>query len=123
TNSIRGGQNRAVLDRIAEHGTIYDAWSDEDWVVDGAAVRVSLICFGAGANTFGYRLNGDEVRHIHSDLSAGAEDLSTASKLSHNRKKAFIGVNKTGAFDVPGETARAWLCLPRNPNGGAIRTY
>ena len=119
TNSIRGGQNRAVLDRIAEHGTIYDAWSDEDWVVDGAAVRVSLICFEAGANTFGYRLNGDKVRHIHSDLSAGAEDLSTASKLSRNRKKAFIGVNKTGAFDVPGETARAWLRLPRNPNGGS----
>ncbi len=45
TNSIRGGRNRAVLDRIVEHGAIYDAWSDEPWVVDGAAVRVSLVCF------------------------------------------------------------------------------
>ncbi len=45
TNSIRGGNNRAVLDRIVEHGAIFDAWSDEPWVIDGAAVRVSLICF------------------------------------------------------------------------------
>ena len=116
TNSIRGGQNRMVLDRIAEHATIYEAWSDEPWVVDGAAVRVSVICFGAGANAFVYRLNGREVTHIHSDLSTGARDLSTAVKLSRNRKKAFIGVNKTGAFDVPGKIARTWLRLPRNPN-------
>ena len=45
TNSIRGGANRAVLDRIAENGAIFDAWSDEPWVNDGANVRVSLICF------------------------------------------------------------------------------
>ena len=34
-----------MLDRIVERGAIFDAWSDEPWVVDGAAVRVSLICF------------------------------------------------------------------------------
>ena len=44
TNSIRGGRNRTVLDQIVEHSAIYDAWSDEPWVVDGAAVRVSLVC-------------------------------------------------------------------------------
>ena len=27
---------------------IFDAWSDEPWVIDGAAVRVSLVCFSAG---------------------------------------------------------------------------
>ena len=47
TNSIRGGANRRVLDRIGEESRIFGAWSDEPWVVDGAAVRVSLICFGA----------------------------------------------------------------------------
>ncbi len=41
TNSIRGGRNHPVLDRIVEHGVIFDAWSDEPWVIDGAAVRVS----------------------------------------------------------------------------------
>ena len=49
TNSIRGGKNRAVLDRIAKNSTIVDAWSDEPWIVDGAAVRVSLLCFAKEA--------------------------------------------------------------------------
>jgi hypothetical protein len=52
TNSIRGGANRKVLDVIAESLAIFNAWSDEPWVNEGAAVRVSLICFGAtGTNT------------------------------------------------------------------------
>lgn len=42
TNSIRGTRNRSVLERIVDKGTIFDAWSDEPWVVDGANVRVSL---------------------------------------------------------------------------------
>jgi type II restriction/modification system DNA methylase subunit YeeA len=45
TNSIRGESNRAVLDSITRSGSITDAWSDEPWVLDGASVRVSLICF------------------------------------------------------------------------------
>ncbi len=52
TNSIRGGANRKVLERIRDSGRIFNAWSDEPWVNDGAAVRVSLVCFGGegGAN-------------------------------------------------------------------------
>ncbi len=45
TNSIRGGANRKVLERLMADATIFEAWSDEPWIVDGAAVRVSLICF------------------------------------------------------------------------------
>jgi type II restriction/modification system DNA methylase subunit YeeA len=40
TNSIRGGANRRVLDRIVELGRIFESWSDEEWVNDGAAVGV-----------------------------------------------------------------------------------
>jgi type II restriction/modification system DNA methylase subunit YeeA len=46
TNSIRGGANRVVLDRIVKTARIFDAWSDEPWVNLGAAVRVSLVGFG-----------------------------------------------------------------------------
>ncbi len=46
TNSIRGGQNRKVLDRIRETGAIFNAWSDLEWINEGAAVRVSLVSFG-----------------------------------------------------------------------------
>lgn len=48
TNSIRGGANREVVDRIGADTRLFDAWSDEPWVVEGAAVRVSLLCFGKG---------------------------------------------------------------------------
>ena len=46
TNSIRGGANRMVLDNICKAMPIFEAWSDEDWFDNGAAVRVSLVCFG-----------------------------------------------------------------------------
>jgi hypothetical protein len=47
TNSIRGGANRKVLERIVASSRIFEAWSDEPWVNEGAAVRVSLLCFGS----------------------------------------------------------------------------
>jgi len=72
TNSIRGGANRKVLDRIVASTRIFEAWSDEPWVNDGAAVRVSLIGFGLkhpeGQEN---RLDGKDVTCIHADLTAG----------------------------------------------------
>lgn len=59
TNSIRGGASRTVLDNIVRDARIFDAWSDEAWVNEGAAVRVSLVCFGNGE---GVQLNGHAVR-------------------------------------------------------------
>ena len=117
TNSIRGGRNRAVLDRIAERGTIFDAWSDEPWVIDGAAVRVSLVCFGSRDTKSPIRLNGASVSRINADLTAGTADLTKARKMARNAGCAFMGDVKGGAFDVPGELAREWLRLPANPNG------
>ena len=117
TNSIRGGRNRAVLDRIIEHGTIYDAWSDEPWVVDGAAVRVSLVCFDGNDNRLGPILDGKTVSSINADLTAGAADLTKAVQLPQNKKVAFMGDTKNGPFNIPGDLARFWLCLPANPNG------
>ena len=45
TNSIRGGANRRALQGAIRDCPIFEAWSDEPWVVEGAAVRVSLVCF------------------------------------------------------------------------------
>ncbi|MYE29894.1 MAG: class I SAM-dependent DNA methyltransferase [Gammaproteobacteria bacterium] len=117
TNSIRGGKNRVVLDRIVGESMIYDAWANEPWVVDGAAVRVSLVCFGARAAGSPVRLDGEDVLRINADLTAATADLTAAVKLAANRGAAFIGDQKTGAFDVSGELARKWLRLPANPNG------
>ncbi|WP_197023003.1 class I SAM-dependent DNA methyltransferase [Xanthobacter sp. 91] len=115
TNSIRGGTNRKVLDQIAADSRIFEAWSDEPWVVDGAAVRVSLVCFGSGENVC--HLDGEPVARINADLTAGAVDLTKARRLRENLGVAFMGDTKGGAFDIPGELARAWLQMPLNPNG------
>ncbi len=116
TQAIRRGANRTVLDRIAEVATIYDAWADEPWVVDGAAVRVSLICFGIDVGT-ALHLNGQPVSAIHSDLSGGGIDLTNVTQLSENAGVCFQGPVKVGAFDIPGAQAREWLLMPLNPNG------
>ena len=117
TNSIRGGTNRSVLDRILEDSTIYDAWADEPWVVAGAAVRVSLVCFVSRDSRLPVRLNGTAADQINADLTAGDSDLTKTRPLAYNAGVAFMGDIKRGAFDVPGDLAREWLRLPANPNG------
>ena len=117
TNSIRGGANRAVLDRIVDRAAIFDAWSDEPWVVDGAAVRVSLVCFAPeGATTVRF-LDARETSQIGSDLAAGRGGFVQAVPLARNRNVSFRGTTKNGPFDISGELAREWLRLPANPNG------
>ena len=113
TNSIRGGANRKVLDRISESSRIFEAWGDEHWVNDGAAVRVSLIAFGN--STQSPVLDGQAVAKISSDLLA-SQGSSEVLKLPGNGGASFIGTQKNGPFDIDGKTARAWLRLP-NPNG------
>ena len=116
TANIRGGYSRPVLDRIKELQTIVEAWSNEPWTLDGADLRVSLICFGkATGNEF--RLNGDPVVRINADLTSSEADLTSALTLSENRGIAFSGTVKGGKFDLDGELARKWLVEPNNVNG------
>ena len=144
TNSIRGGANRKVLERIQETTTIFNAWSDLEWVNEGAAVRVSLVGFGnppqppfckggsnavsdpplkkGGANVVsGGILNGQPVAAIYADLTAqnthaNRFDLTQAQPLLENARVSFIGTQKNGAFDISSDLARQWLLLP-NPHG------
>lgn len=116
TNSIRGGSNRTVLDSIVESFSISEAWADEPWTVNGAAVRVSLIC--VSRQTPAERLlNGAKVEAINSDLTATASDITSASVLPESQGVAFIGVQKTGPFDIPGKLAREWAAMPSGPDG------
>lgn len=118
TNSIRGGANRQVLDRIVATTRIFEAWSDEPWVNNGAAVRVSLVAFGTSQQSI--RLNDIDVQEIRADLTpsdvSGIPDMTTAARIAGNAAACFIGTQKNGQFDVDGAVARAWLQQP-NPNG------
>jgi type II restriction/modification system DNA methylase subunit YeeA len=140
TNSIRQKRNRVVLERILESSRIFEAWSDENWVNEGAAVRVSLVCFGVGAN--GVRpgdggdndgdsntgachaplLNGLPVAAIHADLTGSgsdgqSQDLTQARPLPANKERSFFGLCLAGPFKVDTATALHWLRDSGNPNG------
>ena len=123
TNSIRGGANRRLLTTATATRRIFEAWSDAPWVIDGAAVRVSLICFGRDddACVAGARLDGASVDEIYTDLTArrgsAGVDLTGVTRLSENASVVFTGDTKGGSFDVSGDIAREWLRLPANPNG------
>jgi type II restriction/modification system DNA methylase subunit YeeA len=119
TNSIRQKRNRVVLERILASTRIYEAWSDEDWINEGAAVRVSLVCFGQGGNA---RLDGKPVAGIYADLTGGgvggqALDLTQAGPLAANKSRSFFGLCLAGPFKVDTATALAWLQDTGNPNG------
>ena len=125
TNSIRGGANRRALQTAIEGRPVFEAWSDEPWVIDGAAVRVSLVCFAGPEDGPALapepRLDGEVVDAVHADLTArrggAGVDLTGAQRLYRNMRVAFMGDTKGGPFDVPGEQAREWLRGPANPNG------
>ncbi len=115
TNSIRGGANRRTLERVKVSGDIFMGWSDEPWVLEGAAVRISIIGFDDGGETH-RELNGHTVASINADLTADL-DLTLARRLKENALLSFQGGIKGGAFDVSSEQAKSWLALPVNPNG------
>jgi type II restriction/modification system DNA methylase subunit YeeA len=117
TSKIAKNTNLPVLNRIVADCEIYNAFSDQPWVVDGAAVRVALISFARKNSTYLIRaLEGSTVEFINPDLTAGL-NVSSAKNLTENKNTSFIGVQKSGPFDIPGELARKWLNAPLNPNG------
>ena len=115
TNSIRQTVNRQVLERIKQTGDIFWAIPDREWVLEGAAVRVSMVGFDNGAETSHY-LGGAAVSQINSDLSTSV-DVTQAVKLSEDAGICFLGMMKAGPFDIDAKTAHQMLDTPLNPNG------
>ena len=115
TNSIRGGANRKVLERIKATGDIFWAISDRDWILEGAAVNVSMVGFG---EAYGHLpvLDGSTVATIYADLGA-ASDLASAKRLAENSGIVFMGTFKIGAFDITADLASQFLSAPVNPHG------
>ena len=114
TQAIRFQSNRPVLARIKETGDIFNAVSDQDWVLDGASVHISIICFDDGSQT-SRLLDGERVNNINADLTGGA-DLTQAKTLAENRNLSFQGIGKVGDFDIPESVAIEMMAQP-NPHG------
>jgi type II restriction/modification system DNA methylase subunit YeeA len=114
TQAIRGGANRRVLQRIKQTGGIYFAESDRPWILEGAAVHVSMVGFDNGAEMEKV-LDSVPVDQINADLT-GSLDLTEAKKLSENKDIAFQGPVVVGPFDIPPEIAKSMLGN-HNPHG------
>jgi len=98
TQSIRGGVNRTVLERIKQTGNIFWGQSDRNWILDGAMVHVSMIGFDDGAEKE-HLLDDKLVEQINSDLT-GLVDLTQAPRLTENAGLCFQGPVKVGPFDI-----------------------
>jgi uncharacterized protein YbdZ (MbtH family) len=116
TDSIRQGKNRVVLDRIHNDIDIFFAESSRDWILKGAAVKVSMVGFGKRGPGEPTLLDGVAVDEISPDLTSTVRAFS-AKPLPENRGISFQGDKKDAPFEIPGEMARQWLDLPVNPNG------
>ena len=120
TNSIRGIRSRTVLERIKDSGDIFMAWSDRDWILEGAAVRVSMIGFDDGSES-NKILDGIDVDEINPDLTA-TDYISAALRLEENKDISFMGLSPTGNFAIDDELARKMLVAdPRN--NAVLRRY
>ena len=115
TNSIRGGANRKILERIKETGDIFWAQSDRDWILEGAAVNVSMVGFDNGSETK-RELDNRTVKNINPDLTTSV-DLTIAATLGENTDICFRTDEKGGSFDIDSDLAQKMLAAPTNPNG------
>ena len=114
TNSIRMVGNRPVLERILESGGIFMAWSDRPWILDGAAVRVSMVGFDNGSQKERMLDGAARCRHpCRSDTPARM--LPARRRLPENAGLCFLGVMKGGPFDLTEEQASAMLCRAAQP--------
>ena len=115
TQSIRGGANREVLEGICKERQIFFAWSDRPWLLDGAAVNVSMVAFGPLESEQVAMLDGAPVERIFANLTTGI-DTTTALRLPENEGLCFMGVTRVGAFDIDAASAAKLLKLPKNVN-------
>lgn len=124
---------------------IFEAQHNLPWVIDGAAVAVSIVCFAADDDRCATAsvLDGHPVRAIRSDLRDIdlAFDLRDLRRLEDNRHTAFQGVKLAGrraddeneqdedekGFAIDRVTADRLLAAGGNPNGrpnsDVVRVY
>jgi type II restriction/modification system DNA methylase subunit YeeA len=114
TQGIRGGANREVLKRINKTGGIFFAISERPWILEGAAVTISMVGFDDGSTTE-KTLDGAFVKTINPQLNSEA-DVTGVVQLVANENLSFIGASMHGPFQIDESIALDFLTSP-NPSG------
>ncbi len=115
TQAIRGGRSRIVLENIKESGDIFFAISDQNWILDGANVHISMVGFDNGSQA-AKELDGKRTKDIFANLTSGTVNITKANRLAENAGIAFQGITPVGDFDVSEAQVKVWDNYP-NPNG------
>ena len=116
TQGIRGRDNRTVLQRIKETGDIFMAYPDNEWVLDGATVHISIIGFDDGRENERFFNGNPTGGGINANLTVGV-DTTVAQRLLENGEIAFEGPSPKAPFDISPELAARMLEQPLNVNG------
>ena len=107
-----------------EDGVIFDARSDEPWVVEGAAVRVSLVCFTHAERRCAVATINGQGRRVSTvtDLTDRTTvDLTQASRLSARRTgRSVHGRHKGRPASTFQENWRAIGCDCRPTRTGGL---
>ena len=125
TTTMTQASSRKVLERIDESCKVVFAVSDRDWMLDGAAVRISMVGFGRKDAIDQPQLDGKGVPRINPDLTCG-NDATNQRRLNANLGLCFMGVTKVGDFDIEHEAAVRLLSSPNpdgRPNSDVIRPF
>jgi len=115
TQAIRAGASRHVLERVKQTGDIFWARSEQEWALDGAALRVSMIGLDDGTEKM-HVLDDQIVDTINADLTTST-DVTQAQTLQENEGLCFQGPSPKAPFDIDEEIARRMLTAPQNVNG------
>jgi hypothetical protein len=110
TQSIRMGFSRPVLEKIKKTGDIFMAWSDREWILEGAAVRISIVGFDNGSQQDKV-LDGSSVLSINADLTGGT-DITIAKSLTENSNLIVGGIQTGGPFELDKTTAKKFAANP-----------
>ncbi|MCE7949138.1 MAG: hypothetical protein DYG88_17100 [Chloroflexi bacterium CFX4] len=100
------------------------AWSDREWSLEGAAVRISVVGFDDGSQTERL-LDGAPVPTINPDLTSSV-DITSAKPLRENRGICLRTDEKGGAFDIPDDLAQQMLRAENasgKPNSAVIKRW
>jgi len=114
-NSIKTGVNRICLEKIETDMQIYSAWTDEEWILEGAQLRTSIICFSKIYNSL-KEVDGSIVENIDSSLSSSKNNVSTLMNQGSNSGICYLGIQKSGPFEVDRAVLSGLLNQPINPN-------
>ena len=93
-----------MLERIKATGDIFLAWPDNDWILDGAAVRVSIVGFDDGSQSQ-KQVNARAVTAINADLTSST-NLISARQLAENEALIARGIETGGPFELTDSEAR-----------------